>query len=695
MKRLAPAAASFVFVLSLAGPAEAYPRPGVLERVSVASDGTETDGYAAYPSISDDGRFVVFDSQASALVPGDTNELNDIFVHDRVTRRTELVSVSSDEQQTESPAYLARIDPSGSFVLFQSGSTKLAPGASGFGSVFLRDLREGTTELVSMSSDEEAANSLSFPGNITPDGRFVSFQSFASNLAPGDTNDKVDVFVRDRVEGTTTRVSLRADGNERVGDSSSPSLSDDGRFVAYTALVGTQGEDRTDFIDEMQVFWHDRDTGDVRLISVSSDGRRGNAFSSDAHLSADGRYVAFQSMASNLVPGDANQAQDIFLHDTETRTTRRISVSSAGEESNGRSFGPIMGRDGRYVAFGTAASNLSAGDTNGRNDSYVHDLASGVTERVSLGSAGQEPTSHSENVFVSAGGRHVAFANYSPLVPEDQNDARDIFVLDRGPSTGVGALSAVRDGEEVDVSGWATFSGTIASGVHDGAGDAVQGGAELGADLTGAQVVFRPEIEDLLLRMSVTALPSVRSPQASGLAIACGLGNCGAGVSGAAGVTYSMSLELDGSRYEVRAERGASPAAVSIHLLECDGTCMPVQTLSGSIGVTGDEVVVSVPLAAIGAEPGDTIEGIAASAGPGHPLAGTAQALDQVSLPDAALPVPTVTVEPGPAAGSEDLADLSGGMFSARIPWIAGADHVTARACLGEDCDTTVAPISS
>lgn len=695
MNRLTPAAAaSLLLVLGLAAPAGAYPRPGVLERVSVASDGSETDGYAAYPSISDDGRYVVFDSQASTLVPGDTNEVNDIFLHDRWTHRTELVSVSSDEEQSESPVYLARIDPSGRFVIFQSGSMKLAPGANGVGSVFLRNLENGTTELVSLSSDEEAANSLSFPGDITPDGRYVAFESWGSNLGPADANDKLDVFVRDRVEGTTTRVSLRADGQERVGDSSSPSISDDGRFVAYTALVGTQGEERDDFIDEMQVFWHDRETGDVRMISVSSDGRRGNAFSNSPQISGDGRYVAFQSGASNLVPGDANRLFDIFVHDTQTRTTRRISVSSAGEESNGRSFGPIMSGDGRYVAFGTTASNLAPGDTNGRNDAYLHDLATGATERVSLGSQGQEPTSHSENVFVSEGALFVTFANYSALVPEDQNDARDIFVLDRGPSAGVGGISAVRDGDEIDVSGWATFSGMVASTVRDGAGDAAQGGEELGADLTGAEVVYRPETEDLLLRISVTALPSARSPQASGLAIACALGNCGAGVSGAPGVTYSMSLELDGSRYEVRAERGASPAAVSIHLLECDAVCAPVQSLPGSIGVTGDEVVVSIPLAAIGAEPGDSIEGIGVSAGPGHPLAGTASALDQVALPDAALPVPTVTVELVPATGSESLADLSGGMFSARIPSVAGAEHVLARACLGEDCGTAVAPIS-
>ncbi|MGH2691075.1 MAG: hypothetical protein ACRDHM_01060 [Actinomycetota bacterium] len=700
MSRLTPAAAAaaatFLVVLGLAGPAQAYPRPGTLDRVSVASDGTETDGYAAYPSISDDGRYVVFDSQASGLVPGDANELNDIFLHDRWTHRTELVSVSSDESQSEAPVYLARIDPSGRFVMFQSGSTKLAPGANGVGSVFLRDLEAGTTELVSLNSEEQAAGSLSFPGDVTPGARFVAFESFASNLAPGDTNDKNDVFVRDRIEGTTTRVSLRADGEQRVGDSNSPSISEDGRYVAYTALVGTQGEERSDFIDEMQVFWHDRQTGDVRMISVSSDGRRGNAFSSSADISGDGRYVAFQSAASNLVPGDANRAGDVFVHDTLTRTTRRISVTSAGEEAGGGSGGPILTGEGRYVAFTSSASNLVGGDANGRNDSFVHDLATGVTERVSLGSAGQEPTSHSENVYVAGAGRFVTFANYSPLVPEDQNNARDIFVLDRGPAAGVGGLSAVRDGNDIAVSGWATFSGTTASSVRDGVGDAVQGGAELGADLTGAEVVYRPEREDLQLRISVASLPSLRSPQATGLAIVCALGTCGAGVTGAPGVTYSTSLEVDGARYEVRAERGASPASVSVHLLECDATCVPVQTLPGSIGVTGDEVIVDVPLASLGAEPGDTLKGLAVSVGPGHPVAGIATPLDQVGLPDAPLPEPTISLELQPSAtgASATSAELDAGTFSARIPSFESAERVLAHACLGQDCGTAVADLS-
>jgi Tol biopolymer transport system component len=604
--------------------------------------------------------------------------------------------VSSDEKQGGSPSYLARVSSTGQYVIFQSGSTNLAPGANGVGSVFLRDLQAGTTELISLNSDENAADSLSFPGEITPDGRYVAFQSFASNLALGDANNKQDVFIRDRFEGTTERVSLRADGLERVGDSSSPSISDDGRYVAYTALVGTQGEDRADLIDEMQVFWHDRQTGDVRMISMGSDGSRGNAFSADPQISADGRYVAFQSDAQNLVPGDANRTTDIFFHDTVTRTTRRVSVTSAGEESNGKSVGPIISGEGRYVAFTTAASNLATGDSNGRNDAYVHDLATGVTERVSLGSTGQQPTSHSENVYVSDGGRFVTFANYSGLVPEDQNATRDVFVLDRGPAAGVGGLSAVRDGNEVEVSGWATFSGITASSSLDGAGDAVQGGAEIGADLTEAAMIYRPETEDLLLRLSVTALPSVRPPQATGLAITCALGfTCGAGAAGAPAVTYSTAFEVDGVRYEVRAERGASPAAISLLLLECDAVCTPAQTLAGSIGVTGDEIVAAVPLSAIGAGPGDTLKGIGVSAGPGHPLAGVVAALDQVALPDALLLAPTLSLQLQPAASeaAETFASLSAGRFSARIPFSPDAERILARACLGEDCGTASVPL--
>jgi hypothetical protein len=272
-----------------------------------------------------------------------------------------------------------------------------------------------------------------------------------------------------------------------------------------------------------------------------------------------------------------------------------------------------------------------------------------------------------------------------------------VFVLDRGPAAGVGGLSAIRDGNEVDVSGWATFSGTVATSSLDGAGDAFQGGDAAGADFTNAEVVYRPESEDLLVRLSVTALPSARPPQASGLAITCALGfTCGAGAAGAPAVTYVTRLAVDGTRFEIRAERGASPAAASIHLLECDAVCTPLQTLAGSIGVTGDEVVVAVPLAAIDAGPGDTIRDIGVSAGPGHPVLGAATALDQVSLPDAVLPAPTLTIQPKPADGgaAETFATLSAGRFSARIPVSADVDHVLARACLGQECGWTIASIA-
>jgi Tol biopolymer transport system component len=694
------------FCLLLAGaalPAAAYPRPGVIERVSVASDGSESEGYAAFPSISDDGRFVAFDSDAGDLVPGDTNRMNDIFVHDRLTGRTELVSMAEDGREANGPVYLARISSSGRFVMFQSGANNLVPGDSGMASdVFVRDLEAGTLERVTLTSDGQEANSLSFPGQITPDGRYVAFESFASNLAPGDGNQKSDVFVRDRVTGTTERVSLRADGKERIGDSYSPSISDDGRFVAYVALVGTQGEDNPEFIDEMQIFWHDRESGEVRLVSVSSDGRRGNGLSNQPQISGDGRTVAFVSQSQNLVPGDANRVADVFVHDTVTGSTRRVSVTTEGEEANGASGSLSMSGDGQHVAFTTTATNLAPGDTNGRKDAFVHDLATGVTERVSLGAGGEEPASHSENTFVAGGGRFVAFANYSPLVAGDTNNARDIFVRDRGPVLGVGDATATRRGAEVDVSGWATFSGAAVSASADPPDDAGPEGESLGAELTGAEITYRPEVEDLLVRVAVSALPSVRPPQATDLAIACGLlGACGAGVAAAPAVTYGLDLEVNGTRYEVRAERGASPVAPVLRLLACEDVCTPVADLAGSIGVTEDEVVAAVPLADLGARPGDTLSGLRAWVGPGHPVAGAPEALDEVPMPSAALPTPTVSLAPlaegeeEPVDGAEVAAELAAGSFSAVLTAGPGHDRLVARACLGEECAAAVAPIPS
>ena len=225
------------------------------------------------------------------------------------------------------------------------------------------------TKRVSLSSaGAEGNRGSSFP-SISADGHFVAFESSASNLVGGDTNDFGDVFVRNRWSGKTKRVSVSSAGAQGNLGSARASISAGGRFVAFEAaawnLVGG------DTNGESDVFVRDRRTGKTRRVSVSSAGAEGNGGSSRASISADGRFVAFYSFASNLVGGDTNGSFDVFVRNRWTGKTKRVSVSSAGAEGNNDSFSPSISADGRFVAFHSFASNLVGGDTNGFGDVFV------------------------------------------------------------------------------------------------------------------------------------------------------------------------------------------------------------------------------------------------------------------------------------------------------------------------------------
>jgi Tol biopolymer transport system component len=182
------------------------------------------------------------------------------------------------------------------------------------------------------------------------------------------------------------------------------------------------------------IFVHDRKTGTTERVSVDSAGNQGNSFSEGASVSRDGRFVAFTSVASNLVPGDTNGRSDIFIHDRKTGTTERVSVDSAGNQGNTSSFQPSISRDGRFVAFRSLASNLVPGDTNNNSDIFVHDRKTGITERVSVDSAGNQANDSSSEPSISRDGRFVAFQSFdSNLVPGDTNGVLDIFVHHRKP----------------------------------------------------------------------------------------------------------------------------------------------------------------------------------------------------------------------------------------------------------------------
>jgi hypothetical protein len=405
----------------------------VTERVSVASDGTQGNAACASAGIavSADGRFVAFASFANNVVPGDTNGFADIFVRDRQSGTTERASVGSTGTQPNGDCSYPSISSDGRYVAFHSSASNLVAGDTNNASdIFVRDRQTGTTELASVDSNGVQGNGDSLYPSISNDGRYVSFQSSASNLVTGDTNTAVDVFVRDRQNGTTERVSVDSSGGQANASSYAPSMSGDGRYVAFYSLASSLVSMDTNLSSD--VFVRDRQSGTTALVSVNSSGMQANGNSYYPSISGDGRFVAFWSLASNLVAGDTNNLADVFVRDSQSGTTERVSVDTTGLQGNGGSYYPAISSDGRYVAFWSSASTLAAGDTNGVADVFLRDRQSGSTERDSVNSAGAQGNDDSYSPSISADGRDVAFYSVATnLVPGDTNGVGDVFVRDR------------------------------------------------------------------------------------------------------------------------------------------------------------------------------------------------------------------------------------------------------------------------
>ena len=280
-------------------------------------------------------------------------------------------------------------------------------------------------------------NSSSAQSAISADGRYVTFLSFATNLVSGDTNNTSDIFVYDRQTNTTSRVSVDSNGTQGNLFSREPAISADGRYVTFTSFAINLVSGDTNNTGD--IFVYDRQTNTTSRVSVDSNGTQGNNSSNEPAISADGRYVTFLSFASNLVSGDTNNTEDIFVYDRQTNTTSRVSVDSNGTQGNKSSFQPAISADGRYVTFLSFASNLVSGDTNNAPDIFVnapdifvYDRQTNTTSRVSVDSNGNQGNNSSREPAISADGRYVTFtSNASNLVSGDTNNAPDIFVYER------------------------------------------------------------------------------------------------------------------------------------------------------------------------------------------------------------------------------------------------------------------------
>ena len=401
-------------------------------RVSETSTGASGNGPSDEASMSGDGRFVAFTSDASNLVAGDTNTWFDVFIRDletgEVTRLTEASNGDDGNDWSVEPS--SNYD--GRFVAFLSWASNLVENdTNDEGDVFVHDRKTGEITRVSVSSAGVQSNDFSCSPAISADGRVVVFFSDATNLVSGDTNGQRDIFAHDRVTGETTRVSVSTLGAQSDDWSWSPDVSADGRIVAFDSDATNLVPGDTNGVDD--VFVHDRETGETTRVSVAQGGAQGNAFSEDAVLSANGRLVAFESEASNLIANDRNgDLGDIFVHDRETGINTLVNVATDGTPGDNNSFTPSMDADGRIVGFHSWSETYIPSDTNDAIDAFVHDRKTGITTLVSVTTAGTQANDTSRATSLDEDGRLVAFESDSGLEGGDFNGVRDVFVYDRG-----------------------------------------------------------------------------------------------------------------------------------------------------------------------------------------------------------------------------------------------------------------------
>ncbi|WP_268221514.1 S8 family serine peptidase [Streptomyces sp. EMB24] len=390
----------------------ALPRPAATERVSLSGQGNQPNGEAWWPDVSDDGQVVAFASAASNLVPGDTNGTLDIFVTDRDRRTIARVSVASDGTEGDDFSLTPTLSADGRYVGYSSGATTLVSGDTNRETdAFVHDRTTGVTERVSVASDGTQADGLSSAPSLSADGRWAVFNSEAGNLVAGDTNGTTDVFLRDRELGTTVRVSAAPDGAAGNGPSREQTISADGRWIAFQSTADNLVSGDTD--GAADVFLYDRQTGTTRLV----DGPDGPHTA--PKISGDGSVVVFDS------------DWRLYVHDLRTGKNERVDVAGDGTPADEWAYAPSLSADGTKVAFYSYAADLAPGDTNGMADVFVRDREAGTTVRVSDGPEGAGGDGASALPALSGDGRYVAFESTSAnLVGDDTNRHSDVFVHD-------------------------------------------------------------------------------------------------------------------------------------------------------------------------------------------------------------------------------------------------------------------------
>jgi Tol biopolymer transport system component len=435
--------------------------------VGLAQAGITTyvaSGDPTYSTFSADGRYVATSRFDWTAVPGDTNGAVDGFVIDTYTNAIERVSLSSSGQPSNYESRIAALSPDGSLAAFSSRG-RFVPGiAAGVQRLYLRDRATGQTTCLSVSSTGEPANADSFDACISADNRFAVFLSSATNLVAGSPLGMSLVYLRDLQTGQTTCVSRAPSGAFANSPCQLPVISADGGAIAYVSWATNLAPGDT--LLRKDVFVFDRASGTTSYASVSSAGVLGDRDSDVPKLSADGRFVAFSSHARNLVVGDDNLSLDVFVHDRLAAQTTRVSVDSSGGEVRGYSVASGISADGRFVAFSSESTMLAPLDFNGTADAFVHDRMTGQTSLESRDSTGQqtEPATHA--VGFSGDGRFVLlWSSSDSLAPGGSNVIGNLYLrqIVRGAAT-YGTAGTSVNGCTPAISAVGTASASAGSG---------------------------------------------------------------------------------------------------------------------------------------------------------------------------------------------------------------------------------------
>ncbi|WP_309073975.1 S-layer protein, partial [Paenarthrobacter sp.] len=399
--------------------------PGTIDLVHLTPGGTPGSGMPFAPVVSADGRYVAFVSASADLAPGmDSNDQEDLFVRDMVTGAVQLISATPAGNAANAWSHEPSISADGRFVVFTSSASNLVAGdTNGVDDVFIRDLEAGITTLVSVTPNGATGSGRSYQGSVSADGRFVAFTSNVGSLVSGDTNNSADVFVRDMNLGSTVLVSATSAGTVGNGSSSGANISADGRHVAFSSTASGMTPHATNKIGNL--FVRNLAAQTTQLVSVSGEGHAGDNLSHSPSMSADGRFIAFGSYASNLVPGKPGATNGVLLRDMTSGTTSLVSVPPSG---NGWSHSPSISGDGRFVSFISLGIDMITGEEREAEDVYVRDMTTGITKLVSVTPSGASLDEWHIMQSISGDGRFVVFSVFGQdLLPPDQPPGVGVF----------------------------------------------------------------------------------------------------------------------------------------------------------------------------------------------------------------------------------------------------------------------------